>query len=206
MRPGTQRKVIYEATRLEILDKLNLGQALEVAAAIGGMARSHQWWAGDLLVYAEAHFDEAFAQVEAELGIGAHTALNWRYVAKHVEVSRRREDLAWSQHAEVARLGSKAQREVLARAAKEGWTVRQTRDYVALTFPQSGETPLFTDSGGGGGSDDVNLQKRLEKIEHALESFLREEGEADLAEYVTPEDVAFLVDELKRATRSGRGS
>jgi hypothetical protein len=141
------RGVQYEPLELKIERELTPRQYEDLLAALGGMTRNHQWWVGDALVYGESRWGEEAAQYADALGLAAKTMVNWRYVASSVTRSRRRDDLGWSHHAEVARLGSDAQRTTLAKAAKAGWTVMQLRDYVAITYPQS-QPQLFGDDDG----------------------------------------------------------
>lgn len=187
------RGVTYAPTGLD-LGELALAKWLDVLRGLGAMASGHQWWIGDALVYGEERYGEAFAQGEVELGLPPATAANYRYVASRLDRSRRREDLTWSHHAEVARLGPDAQAAALELAATEAWNVRQLRDYVALTYPQS-DPRLFGDDAGdspGAARAEADLQARLERIELALDA-----GDVD------PLDVRWLLDLAKRLTRGG---
>lgn len=138
--------VQYEALWLDIPENLDLDGYRQVAQAIGHSARGHQWWAGDLLVHAEEHLGEdEWPQIEADLGVEPKTGLNWRYVAGRVHRERRRTELYWSHHAEVARLDAADQAALLAEAIANDWSVRQLRDVVALRLPQPKQERLETD-------------------------------------------------------------
>jgi hypothetical protein len=189
--------VHYESTALVIDDGLEIDEWLFVARALGAMTRGHQWWVGDVLVYGERYGEDVFSQAAEELGLEPHTLTNWRWVASAVKPSRRRDDLTWSHHAEVARLGPKAQRDTLARAAKLDWTVRQLRDHVALTYPQSHPELFGDDSGEPSGRAEVDIQKRLEELERKLDGAMPTDyySRIDLA------DVRWLLDLAKRLTR-----
>lgn len=158
----------YGPTGLALADALALDEWLALCRSLGAMARGHQWWIGDALVYGEQAYGEEFAQGEAELGLEPRTAANYRWVASRVERSRRREDLSWSHHAEVARLGPDAQRDALSKAVAEGWGVRELRDYVALTWPQT-EPQLFGDPDPGGALfDEDEANRAFERVELAV--------------------------------------
>lgn len=192
----------YHELQLDIPDDVTFDEWEDLLRGLGAMARSHQWWVGDAVVFGENRFGEEHAQALEALGLEPKTAQNYAYVAANVEVSRRREDLTWSHHAEVARLGKQAQRDALARAASEGWTVRQLRDYVAMTYPQSGGEPLFSEPGR---DDDVETQRRLEEIEQRIEELDRTDRYGHRAR-ITAEhlaDVVWLLGLAKRLTRGG---
>lgn len=156
---------IYKPTSLELPDDVTLDELRQILAAVGIMARAHQWWVGDALVHVENHHGaDAMAQLADELGLEPHTLTNWRWVADSVEASRRREELTWSHHAEVARLKPAEQKRALAKAVKDGWTVRQLRDHVALQHPQANlDTPPADDH-------DVDENRRLERARLELET------------------------------------
>jgi hypothetical protein len=179
--------VDYRENALVIDCDLSLDGWLDVARGLAGIARGHQWWIGDALVYGEEHFgDEAFQHAD-EFGLEAHTLTNYRWVASAVELSRRRDELSFSHHAEVARLKPRDQSKALAWAAKQGAGVRELRDYVALTWPQpaaAGE-PRGLDP-----DEDVDVNRRLEQIARALD-----DGDVD------PADVRWLIDLVRRLVR-----
>lgn len=199
MTPSTAAGYLAE-TRLDLEEleaqhggELTLEEARDVAQALGAMARGHQWWIGDLLVYSEDKFGEEFAQLEAELELEPRTAGNYRYVAAAVAPSRRREDLSWSHHAEVARLKPAQQKSMLKWAAEEAATVRELRIRVAIEFPAGGEpSPALP---GLEPAEEPDVQKRLERIERALEA----------GNMVDLDDVRWLLLLAKRLTRGGRG-
>lgn len=182
--------VRYEPTRLVVPKHFGEEEFADLFAALGGMARGHQWWIGDALVAAERALGEEYAQIAEALGLEPHTLTNYRWVADSVVPSRRREDLSFSHHAEVARLTNDQQRAALARAAKEEWTVRQLRDYVAIEWPQG--NPSLFDERRDSLRDDVEANRRLERIERVL----------DAGDAVEESDVRWLVDVARQVIRS----
>lgn len=194
----------YLPTGLD-LDRLagaTLNEARELAAALGAIARGHQWWIGDLLVHAEDVFGEEGAQLEAELDIGPKTAANYRYVAAHVPISRRREDLSWSHHAEVARLTGSQQLSALARAARESWSVLELRLHVATAWPADGQLAIAGTAGPAPVVAEAELQARLERLQLALEA--SRDGSSAWYELITVDDVAWLLSLVRGLTRHGR--
>lgn len=188
-----------DALELETLDEL-----LDEVRRLGRVHAGHQWWLGDLLAEAERRFGEEFAQAESvlsEYGVESQTAANWQWVATSIDRSRRREDLSWSHHAEVARLEPAQQKRALAYAAKNGLGVRELRDYVALTWPRNpqGELPLDDESP----VDDRVVQRRLEEIDRNLDSWRRAGATQEtLGVWIQGEDVRWLIEVARRSTRS----
>lgn len=185
-------EVEYKPTQLVIPAEMTIDEYVALLRSLGAIVHGHQWWGGDALVEGERRYGDDFAQYADELGVEPHTLTNWRWVADSVKPSRRREDLSWSHHAEVARLDPKAQKAALAHAAKEGLNVRQLRDYVALTWPQARQEHL--DLGPLNPREEIDVNKRLEQIERTLEA----------GDDVDAADVRWLVDLAKRLVRSAR--
>ncbi len=99
-----------------------------------------QWWLGDWLNYGEAAYGEKYAQaLDAERW--EYGALrNMAYVAGRVEMSRRRDNLSFSHHAEVASLDPDVQDRLLGAAAEKGLTRQGLRDAVR-TYKQALAAP-----------------------------------------------------------------
>lgn len=120
--PGTLTE-----TSLELPNNLDLESWVRIGATLKRMARSIQWWVGDWLAYGEAHYgEEAFQAVDR----ADQTFANWAWVCRKIEPSRRREEVGFSVHAELAPLEADEQDKLLEKAAVEGWTVKHTRDVL----------------------------------------------------------------------------
>ena len=111
-----------------------------------------QWCIGDWLNYGERAYGEKYAQAVDVSGRKYQTVANEAWVAGRVELSRRRESLSWSHHAEVASLERDEQDSLLTEAESRGWNQKQLRDAVrhyrvALAQPEVGpvETCSVTD-------------------------------------------------------------
>jgi anaerobic selenocysteine-containing dehydrogenase len=95
---------------------------------IGAIGRAVGWWIGDWLRYGNARYGERYARAARLTGYDAQTLMNMAYVASRFEISRRREKLSWSHHAEVAALPPHAQDAWLERAEDERLSVRCLRE------------------------------------------------------------------------------
>src|SRR5690606_8046587 len=89
---------------------------------------SVMWWVGDWACYGAGRFGEKYDAVIAATGYEYQSVANAKWVASRVEFSRRRENLSFGHHAEVAALSASAQRDWLKRAEQKGWSIRELRN------------------------------------------------------------------------------
>lgn len=96
-----------------------------------GMAGRHVgWWIGDWLRYGNAAYGERYSRAANVTGYDTQTLMNMVYVASQVDVSRRREALSWSHHAEVAAMAADDQQQWLTRAEQGRLSVRDLREEI----------------------------------------------------------------------------
>jgi hypothetical protein len=102
----------------------------EVGKAIRLMEKMIHWIIGDWLNYGERTYGQKYQEAEEQTGFEYGTLANDKYVAGQVEFSRRRENLSWAHHAEVAALESIQQDIVLLAAEQQGLTRQDLRRLV----------------------------------------------------------------------------
>lgn len=101
-----------------------IGQYLQRAAG------SINWWLGDWMNRGEARFGETYAQAIELSGLAYQTLGNIKWVARAIPFSRRREELSWKHHCEVASLEEPEQDEWLALAAEQEWSANTLRKEI----------------------------------------------------------------------------
>ena len=88
-----------------------------------------EWAIGDAIRFGEqAYGDDRYTQWIEETGLSENTLNTYRWVAERIEPLRRRKDVGWSHHREVAALPAPVQETLLDRAESAGmtrWEVRQ---------------------------------------------------------------------------------
>lgn len=102
-------------------------------ALVERLTRQHkriEWAIGDALQFGEHRYGDTYAQWADETGLSENTLATIKWVAGRVEPSRRREDVGWSHHREVAPLEPEKQDELLSRAADKGMTRFELRQAV----------------------------------------------------------------------------
>ena len=107
--------------------ELGYDEWLRHGGRLGVASRSAGWWIGDWIRYGSTHYGSKYAMAARVTGYDDQTLMNMVYVATRFEVSRRREKLSWSHHAEVAALDRDGQERWLDRAAAARLTVRGLR-------------------------------------------------------------------------------
>lgn len=120
-------RVTYTPTGLIFAEGTTFEDWIAVGRALRAITAAIQWLVGDWLHYGEARFGEQFAQYADLIGVRKKTLQNWAWVSGRVPLSRRRENLSWAHHAEVAALPPDEQERWLAAAEMHGWTRRQLR-------------------------------------------------------------------------------
>lgn len=94
---------------------------------LGAMNRCSQWWLGDWIRYGASRWGEKYKEATRITGYDIQTLRNIAYVAGQMEVSRRRDNLTWSHHAEVCALEEDEQEKWLDLAAEHRMSVADLR-------------------------------------------------------------------------------
>jgi hypothetical protein len=124
VRPGD---VDFGAVGLALASGLPYERWEAIGRALWAMEWGRLWWLGDWLAYGECAYGERAAQAEALDGYDYATLSGARWVCSRIEAARRRPELSFAHHQEVAALAPAEQERWLAAAAREGWSVRELR-------------------------------------------------------------------------------
>jgi hypothetical protein len=104
---------------------------------LGAMNRCSQWWLGDWIRYGTSRWGEKYKEAARITGYDVQTLRNIAYVAGQIEISRRRDNLTWSHHAEVCALEADEQERWLDLAADQRMSVADLR--IELRSSRRGE-------------------------------------------------------------------
>lgn len=88
----------------------------------GQLHRTSAWLLGDALNYGDKVYGETYVQASVWTGLAEQTLINYASVCGRIPRSRRRRDLPFSLHAEVASLEPQEQKEWLKKASAGQWT------------------------------------------------------------------------------------
>ena len=107
--------------------ELTLEEWRGYGATIGVVCKSTNWWVGDWLRFGQRRYGDRYPEASELTGYDEKTLRNFAYVAGRFEMSRRRDNLSWSHHAELAALEPDDQDYWLERAVERHLSVRRLR-------------------------------------------------------------------------------
>lgn len=118
-----------------------------VGRRLGRVGRVSNWWVGDWLRYGTLRWGEKYVEAAKITGFDAKTLRNIAYVASRFELSRRRDNLTWSHHAELAVLEREKQDLWLDRAITDRLSVADLRQELrtAQRTPKDGKDAAVED-------------------------------------------------------------
>jgi hypothetical protein len=123
-------KAGVSATYWEPWDDLDIAEWIMQGRRLGSIGRGVAWWIGDWVNYGNTKFGEKYSRAARITGYDVQSLMNMAYVASRFGRSRRRENLSWSHHAELAGLAIEQQEVWLENAEKNHLTVHGLRDEV----------------------------------------------------------------------------
>lgn len=118
-------------TSLQLPLDLPFDQFEAIITMLGQLHRTSAWTLGDALNFGEKVYGETYAQATVWSGLAEQTLINYASVCGRVPRSRRRKELPFSVHSEVAWLDPAEQKEWLGKAAAGRWTRAHLRDAMA---------------------------------------------------------------------------
>jgi len=98
---------------------------------ISKISSASAWWLGDWLLYGERAYGKRYRAALELTSLDYKTLRNYAWVARSFEMSRRRDNLSFHHHAEVAGLREAEQDLWLARAETLRWSCRELRRQLA---------------------------------------------------------------------------
>lgn len=119
-------------TALDLPKGLPFDQWTAIGEQLKSAERSLMWWVGDWWAFGEFSYGERFSQAldPDQDGYQYQTLRNAGWVSSSIEPSRRRDNLSWSHHMEVAGLDPKDQDRFLQRAVDDALSVHGLRREV----------------------------------------------------------------------------
>lgn len=123
-------------TGLDIKGKPSFEEWERCGALLRRMEGAVNWWVGDWINFGETAYGEKYAQALEATGMEYGTLRNVAYVAANV--SRRRDSLPWSHHAEVAALPPEEQETWLEKASTESLTRADLRHRIKVARRDNG--------------------------------------------------------------------
>lgn len=110
---GPRRRLALGWQPPQMLDRAGW---LAAGVSLAEFGRVNNWWVGDWIRYGGARWGEKYTEAARITGLDAKTLRNIAYVASRFDMSRRRDNLSWTHHAELAALAPEQQDQWLDRA------------------------------------------------------------------------------------------
>jgi hypothetical protein len=123
-----KRPPILSETSWSPRRELTLADWARQGRCLGSVGRACGWWIGDWIRYGNVRYGEKYETAAKVTGYDIQSLMNMAYVASRFEISRRREKLSFSHHAELAALAPDAQERWLDRAQLAGLSSRRLRE------------------------------------------------------------------------------
>lgn len=128
----TEAGAVFGPLGLELPEELSKEACAAVGRRLLRADQVLQWWVGDWATAWQRKYGDLKEFCEAN-GFNYQTVMNKAWVSGSVEISRRRENLEWSKHAEVAALKPAEQAKWLAKAEAEHLPVAGLRQQIRLS-------------------------------------------------------------------------
>jgi hypothetical protein len=122
----------YGSRYLDLAADMGLAEWIEVGHLLGRINGALNWWVGDWLNHGELHYPELYAQGMEATGLAYETLQNIASICRLVDRTRRREDLSWSHHVEVAKFPPDEQTYWLNLASQQQLSKRELRERIRL--------------------------------------------------------------------------
>ncbi len=121
---------LVTATQLRLPRDLPFEQYVRLGRNIRMLRDASKWWLGDWIIFGEDTYDEKYSQAVEVTDYSLGYLRNIVYTCRNVAPSRRRDDLSFSHHMEVAKLNARDQRRWLGRAVREELSEAVLRELI----------------------------------------------------------------------------
>jgi hypothetical protein len=124
------RQVMVTGVGLQIPDSIAFDAWEQVGHKIANVVNCSAWCLGDWLVYGQYKYAERYRRVVATVNLDYQTLRNYAWVARRFDLERRRPQLSFQHHAEVAAAGAQDQDRWLDLAEAGRWSRNELRRNV----------------------------------------------------------------------------
>lgn len=115
---------------LRLRDGMSIDAWLAVGRRLSRIGQASPWCLGDWLLYGLRSYGQRYKAAREATRLDYQTLRNYAWVARRFEPSRRRDNLSFQHHAEVAALPEPGQDLWLQRAERLGWSRNELRRHL----------------------------------------------------------------------------
>ena len=117
-------------TSLELLNNISYEEWLKVGGVLKEIGGAVHWWWGDWIRQGDKEWGKTYIQAEKETGFDNETLRHDKWVASKVDPCRRRHNLSFSHHIEIAKFTPEEQVRWLDKAEKEKLNSKELRKLI----------------------------------------------------------------------------
>jgi hypothetical protein len=126
-RLAIDHQALTTCTSLRLNGQMSIDSWRRVGRQISLVHNSSTWWMGDWLIYGESKYPDRYRRALADSFLDYQTLRNYAWVTRRFAANRRRPDLSFQHHAEVASLDEAEQDRWLDMAARNNWSKSRLR-------------------------------------------------------------------------------
>jgi hypothetical protein len=130
--------VVLPPTGLQLPGRVSFETWLDIGRHLAASVSSSTWCLGDWLIYGETAFTGRYREAVERTSLDYQTLRNYAWVARRFPLSRRRENLSFGHHAEVAALPEPEQDFWLRKAEQYHWSRNEIRREVRASRKERG--------------------------------------------------------------------
>ena len=136
----------FTPTGMEVDGEPEYGEWEQVGSFLQKVSGRIQWWIGDWLLYGECRWGETYREAMELTGLEENTLMACQWTASKFEYLRRRNNLPFSSHREVAPLPPAQADEILDIAERDRLSTREVRKLVRELKAGEKPEPVFEPS------------------------------------------------------------
>jgi hypothetical protein len=137
LRQAGHGQVFMTGLGLQIPEALSFEDWERAGQMLSRIVDSSAWWLGDWLVFGKKNYSDRYQRAIRAAGLQYQTLRNYAWVARRFDLGRRRLQLTFQHHAEVASLVVEEQDQLLDQALAENWTTKQLRKAMRGRVPEA---------------------------------------------------------------------
>lgn len=135
---GESGKLLVTPVGLRFPETMSYTDWERAGRRLANISNSFMWCLGDWVAYGLDKYTDRYYHAIQAVGLDYKTLRNYTWVARRFKWSRRRADLSFQHHAEVAALPPDEQDDWLDRAARHQWSRNQLREHLRAARRQLG--------------------------------------------------------------------
>lgn len=169
-------KALAGQTCLRLPEGLSIESWRQMGERIQAVTDLSAWWIGDWLIYGQKHYVGRYRRAMEGTSLHYQTLRNYAWVARKFNPDRRRKELTFHHHMEVAALTKEEQDHWLDFAARLHWTRDELRRQIRASVSPARDQP-----------DTPPVQLNLQLDETRLERWraAAKESNQDLRDWIT---------------------